>query len=500
MIERKRLPKTTRKISEVVEFTGVSRELIHHYLRLGLLPPSSTRARYSELQVKLLLLVKRLRDEHNLPLEIIRSVFSYFDFDPEKLEPLVLADPLSLRLARFVQGQEQEDWFSQPMTVDELLQSTGITRQRLDEYLDLGMVAPAPDGGFSHFDANVISLCECGVAEGLPFESFRTIASYVRLGFQLEHDDLFSLSWDGESEVKGMLSALFLRREIVASFVQNVLQSLVQGHLRRLLTSGVDPTAGAALDEVIYRPSRVFIKRHRLQELIEQGRQGLGNGESSVKVWQLQAELHLHAGQYREATFVLEQALGRWPDQRELDELFGVALCLAGELAEGRGRLERVAAADDASARSRVYLALALFCRLPGEAPASVDELTRVQSLVTGALEIDDPEQQPGVEVPMLAGWLLCALPGACADAPRGRDLLVQVHDVLVRPTPEGVGEMPGLRLRHLINTAYLLWDSVHRAGPVEGKEAAGANMLQATVCTLDPGCEFASRVYMEGS
>lgn len=485
-----------------MEFTGVSRELIHHYLRLGLLPPSKTRARYGEHQVKLLLLIKRLRDEHNLPLEIIRSVFSYFDFDPEKLEPLVLADPLSLRLARFVKGYEQEDWFSQPMAVDQLLQGTGITRQRLDEYQDSGIVTPREDGGYSLFDANVISLCECGVAEGLPFESFRTIASYVRLGFQLEHDDLFNLHVDGESEAKEMLSKLFLRREIVASFVQNVLQSLVQGHLRRLLTTGVDRRAGAVLDEVIYRPSRDFIKRHRIQELIEQGRQGLGNGQSSADRWQLQAELHLHAGQYREATFVLEQAQGRWPEQGMLGELLGMALCLAGELAEGRQRLEQVVSITGASPRSRVYLALALFCRMPGEQQPSVDELTRVLELVTGALEADPDEtgEQPGTEVPMLGGWLLCALPGAFSDPGRGRDLLVQAHDVLVRPSPEGAAELPGLRLRHLVNTAYLLWDSVHRQGPVEGKEAAGAHMLQATICTLDPGCDFASRVYMEGS
>ena len=495
------MKKTTRKISEVVEFTGVSRELIHHYLRMGLLPASKTRARYDEHQVKLLLLVKRLREEHNLPLEIIRSVFTYFEFDPEKLEPLVLADPLSLRLARFVEGHEQQDWFSKPLSVDEVLGSTGISRQRLDEYLDLGMVAPGPDGGYTHFDTNVISLCECGVAEGLPFESFRTIASYVRLGFQLEHDDLFSLNWDGESEVKGMLSKLFLRREIVASFVQNVLQSLVQGHLRRLLTTGVDQRGEATLDQVIYRPSRVFIKRHRIQELLEAGRHDVGRDDATAEVWQAQAELHLHAGQYREATFVLEQALGRWPDRAPLAELLGLALCLAGELVEGRARLEVAVSGDDASNLDCVHLALALFCRMPGEPPASVDELTRIQQLVTAALDAPPPEppEQPSLDVPMLGGWLLCALPGAFADAERGRDLLVQTHDVLVRPTTEGEAEVPGLRLRQLINTAFLLWDAVRRAGPLEGREAAGANMLQATICTLDPGCAFASRVYMEG-
>ena len=499
MEENTRKTKTTRKISEVAEFTGVSRELIHHYLRLGLVPASSTRARYSEHQVKLLLLIKRLRDEHNLPLEIIRSVFSCFDFDPEKLEPLVLADPLSFRLARFVEGHEQQDWFSKPLSEDELIQRTGIHRQRLGEYLDLGIVAPGPDGGFTHFDANVISLCQCGVAEGLPFESFRTISSYVRLGFRLEHDDLFTLQWDGQSEVNEVLSKLFIRREIVASFVQNVLQSLVQGHVHRLLTLGLARRGEAVLDQVIYRPSSVFIKRHRLQELIEQGRQALDLQGDSAKAWQRQAELHLHAGQYREATFVLEQALERWPRQGPLGELYGLAQCLTGEMEQGRRQLEREAAHEDATASSKIYLALALFSRQQGEEPATLDQQARIKELVTGALEAA-PEVNLKAQEAALAGWLLCAMPGAFADLQRGRDLLVQVHDQLVHPSSGEEEPLPGLRLRWLINTAYLLWDAVQRAGAVEGREAAGARMLQATVCTLDPGCEFATRVYMEGT
>ena len=62
------------RISEVSERTGISRELIHHYLRQGLLPKPETRAQYSEEQVRLLQQIKVLREQHHLPLEIIRGM------------------------------------------------------------------------------------------------------------------------------------------------------------------------------------------------------------------------------------------------------------------------------------------------------------------------------------------------------------------------------------------------------------------------------------------
>ena len=61
-----------RRISAVVRHTGISKELVHHYIRQGLLPKSESRARYSEQQVRLLQQVRTLREDHNLPLELIR--------------------------------------------------------------------------------------------------------------------------------------------------------------------------------------------------------------------------------------------------------------------------------------------------------------------------------------------------------------------------------------------------------------------------------------------
>ena len=88
------------KIAEVTDKTGVSKELIHHYLRQGLLPKSPSRAQYSEQQIRLLTQIRTLREEHHLPLEVIRGVFAFFGFEPRRIEALSHADSLSRRMTR----------------------------------------------------------------------------------------------------------------------------------------------------------------------------------------------------------------------------------------------------------------------------------------------------------------------------------------------------------------------------------------------------------------
>ena len=98
------------RISDLVERTGLSKELIHHYLRLGLLPKPAERGQYTTEHARLLQLVKRLREDFHLPLEVIRQLFDVFEFDAVRMDPLVqleshaqrmtrLADSVSVRVA-----------------------------------------------------------------------------------------------------------------------------------------------------------------------------------------------------------------------------------------------------------------------------------------------------------------------------------------------------------------------------------------------------------------
>jgi len=478
-----------RRIAHVVESTGLSRELIHHYLRQGLLPASPSRARYTDSQVRLLQLIRRLREDHGLPLEVIRSIFALYDFDPARLEPLILAESLGHRLTRYALRNELSP--SRALSAEELAAEAGVSEERLAEYHEMGLTQPlaAADGEdrYSVFDANIIALCERGVALGVPFDSFRTIASYIRVAFQLEHAEVFAGSWSGRSELSEVMGQLFLRREIVVNFVQNVLQALIQRHVHRSLEESDAP--GTFLERVVFSPSDAFLKRHGLPARIEALQERLG---PRARGWLDLAELQLHAGRHREAAFFLEQALERWPDREDLDALYGVALALSGQADEAVARLERAAAAHrELAPLCQVYLALLALLR--GGDGGRILGLT--QQALDGADAVGERRAAWGLTVRILGGWLLAALPPAFRRAARGEALLVDaLGELSVAGELDGV---PGLRERLVINAAFLLDDRLRAAG----REQAGGLSRAALcdqVCRLDPGSAFAERAFLE--
>jgi len=73
VLARERFP-----IGQVVARTGVPAATVHHYLRLGLLPPARrtapNRFLYDERHVQALRLIRVLRERRGLPLRVIRSV------------------------------------------------------------------------------------------------------------------------------------------------------------------------------------------------------------------------------------------------------------------------------------------------------------------------------------------------------------------------------------------------------------------------------------------
>ena len=495
------------KIAEVSQKTGVSRELIHHYLRQGLLPKSASKAQYSEQQIRLLQQIKTLRDDHHLPLDVIRGVFDYFGFQPGHIEALTEADSLSLRMTRLANAEDVLS--NRTVTTEELLRQVQIPAERLDEYVEARLVSPVRSDNierYSAYDAKVIALCEHGIRLGMPFESLRTVASYVRVAYELEHADLLYLAPDPSVEPDRLMGEVIARLEVITSFIQSLLQSLLSRHVLDFHTT---PGRQESLDGVIYHPSPSFLRRHRLDRHQEDAAQLLSESPGETEGWLSTARLLMHAGRYNEAVFFLEKGLERLEDGSALRPLYGQALLLAGH----RDRAARSLAdcGDDplcavyrvliryAGADTERALALAL---APAPAPAPARETSPpdavhcVQLLDDALARAHDCPTDQRYEVQFLAGWLMTALPKAFRDADRGLALLSETLADLQADATAGAG-LPGLRDRYLINTAFLLFDAqTHH--PATGDDRTPEEDLRTLVCRLDPGCTFAEAIYLQ--
>ncbi len=498
------------KISDVVEITGLSKELVHHYLRLRLIPRSKHKAQYSHHQVRLLHLIKKLREEHHFPLEVVRQLFKRLEFDPCKLETLLLSESTTHRLTRFANGDGIHS--PQTLTTREILTATSITLERLKEYVEHGLIIPSDDGDeqrFTSFDANIVLLCERGVEQGIPFETFSTIASYARLGFHLEHQALFQVQWSPETGIDKTLSLLFVRQEIVEQFVQNLLQRLIQHQLQQLLALPHFPAEAPCFDHVIFKPSVSFIHHHGLHVKIDHYRNRLSKESSKRASWGILAGLLLHTGAYREATFFLDQALQKWPEREDFLTLSGMAMTLAGNYQDGISVLSKVKTNRALLQLCSVYRALGQFGLASANQQSALNNAVALHRALEKALQNENQTRLPFHEK-MICGWLLTTLPSSFNQFQRGRAILFELYNqatqaddiasIAESPIPS-FANLPGLKQRLLINTAYLLLECSSRDSSSEAKkdDAIDLEELRVLICRLDPGCSFAKHVFLTG-
>ena len=491
-------------MGKVTEDTGLSRELIHHYLRQGLLPRPEEGALYTDRQVRLLHQIKRLREDHNLPLDVMRRVFEAFDFDPVRIEPMTLAESLCKRMTRLAAGKDILS--SEALTLEALIAATGVSVERVADYVEARLVLPSEEKGqvrYSVYDANIISLCERSIELGIPFESLRTIGSYVRVAFELEHGVLFGVPRTDGDDTGRILCEVFLRREVITSFIQNLLQARISLRVRELFAAPSETMTG--LDAVVYRPSSVFLRRYGIDGRVESVQEELVASRDRTEAWVDTGLILVHAGRYREAVFFLGQANGRWPSSPSVTALYGRALILSGRHEQGRAVLEEMDDDGPDKGARRIFRALSLFVSSSGDARSAtlIHIAMTVFALVDEALaSIDEASPTSRAEVRMYAGWLLTTLPASFGDPDRGLALLGATLEEISQLDAKDEG-LPGAQESLRINAAYLLFDAMARneASLVEQARQQGVSpspeTLRGLVCRLDPGCAFAEAVFL---
>ncbi len=155
------------KMKELESRTGVSREAIRFYIREGLLPEplrlGRNVARYSEEHVARTKLVKRLKEEHHLPLKAVKAVLDRADSDP--MLGSMAAPGLTHILPTLIQDTDRSD----PWTLEELAEDSGLTRDEIEELAEIGVIHISEKAEVPPRDAEITRLW--GAARALGFSA-----------------------------------------------------------------------------------------------------------------------------------------------------------------------------------------------------------------------------------------------------------------------------------------------------------------------------------------
>ncbi len=150
--------RTTYKIDELAQLSGIPSRTIRFYNTQGLLPAPLMRGRiayYSQDHLLVLNVIKELKEQQNLPLEVIKQLLEIRAQHGDVQMNLALKQ----RLLRPLTSGGAEVQLSK----EALMQQTGATEERIDELTSQGLLFPAQIKGqpvFSGDDVLLLQLYE----------------------------------------------------------------------------------------------------------------------------------------------------------------------------------------------------------------------------------------------------------------------------------------------------------------------------------------------------
>ena len=158
------------RMRELVKRTGVSREMIHHFARKGLLPPiekpSPNQAIYNHEHVERILLIKKLQEKHFLPLSLVKKILEGGDkVHPDEEMLTIKSDYFESTdhlLPREITGEEA------------FLEYTGMAPERLKDFEAFEVITFEWDNGvkaYSHDAVKIGKIIGDMRARGLSYEN-----------------------------------------------------------------------------------------------------------------------------------------------------------------------------------------------------------------------------------------------------------------------------------------------------------------------------------------
>ncbi len=474
---------------DLVKATGVNRQTIHYYLRSGLLPPptegaGTVRARYAPRHVELIRLIRSLRADHGLSLDAIRRAFERADFEPAAVLAAVGGATALPGLGKAGDRVNRET----------LLREAGAEPETLAALLDTGVLSRLCEeagGDIETFDpvaVDAVRAAERLRGQGLSLHAVSRLGQLASSVAGVEATAL-ARTLGGREE----LAQAWAEAEQRHTHVTDLLVAVRRAALRRVARQLTRPAPRfpRVTAEVIYVPSPLFARRHRLDEAVRRFEEEAQAGAAAQR--QRLGRLLLALGRYKEAEIWLHQAVAAAPEDASSRAYHGVALGLAGNPSAAVDVCRRAVALAPEAALPTALLGTAL-----GLKAAAAVGLGQAREALREALEVTEASRgkrgglpHEDAEVLLARGRVLTAIPGlATNDAEAVADLR-RVVAWTEGEDGEDISDLPGgrdlFRLHALFYVGMFEWRDGQR-------DRARARLHECIA--LDPASRLAELAY----
>lgn len=475
-------------MKQLVEASGVHRQTVHSYLREGLLPgplegAGTRRARYGDVHVALLELLLELRGR-GLSLEAIRRCFEDASFDPARVRRALSSPTVPARPALSDSGSGGLRGRA------ELIAETSCPDALFGSLQEAGVLRPTVGECFDDTASRLLDAVEGLTALGLEESTVLRLARLAQGVGAFEASALATDFMQGDGQTADALRRAEDRHRRIAELVSAVRLHAVRQVVHRLQEVGARSLSFAR--EAIYIPSPLFVKRHRVESVIERAEGAAIANPGDPATWKL-GKLLMGVGRYAEAEGWLLRCVEAHPQNSTPHSYLGLAQCLGGRTRDGVEACRRAVALGPESPRAHAFLgaALALHAASTSTPLEAADVLREGLQSTAVSVDLAPADLSEHMETLLARGRLFTVLP---SDMPRHARGVTDLEEVLRRtdgPDADVGSDFPGSAALYRVHALFYLGISARQ----DGDRARATRFLEECI-TLDPGSRFAERSY----
>ncbi len=473
------------RMSELVDVSGVSRDMIKYYLRAHLLPkprkPRPNLSLYSENHLLLIRLILRIQQQTTLSLPEIAAAFMAAAYDPHTIEIELLSGKYSTGRRDFIIPFEAE-------TKNNV--NLSFPQEFIEELSSHGLLEKA--GPLDASQIEIAGLLWAARNEGVPMTFFQAAGEQLRTLADLEVKALIAIPRPE------------LNFDAVAASVTNTdriinrwMISEKTRHARRMFQRIMDNSEKAlsTIHEAIYFPSKVFRKRFRIdEELANLGRK-LDAHPNDLHIMHSACRACLLLTDFERAIGFANVALAIAPDNELTLAFKSLAYSMDNKLEQALVYAKRLEASDS---RHPIALEARLLTLLMQA--AKLGGVSDTTELLKAAAELfRDPVTPPKDKIDRLEACLLQArantiFPDAINKGPEAIRELETMLQTLEGSRIEDLGlPLEGTRMVYQMYANFYL-GQLHEAGG----DGIKASQYFEKVIQLDPSSNFGETAYLK--